>query len=77
MKVNNEKYLVISEYDTIDAKCSECSNAGITLHYCSNMREVVSKISEISFYGNVKIIGMYKAIDKITIDKNCNTEEVV
>lgn len=76
MKVNNEKYLVISEYDTIDAKCSECSKAGITLHYCSNMHEVVSKISEISFYGNAKIIGMYKAIDKIIIDKNCNAEEV-
>ena len=67
-----EKYLVVTQCDTIDAKCSECSNAGINLHYCSNLLEVISKISEFSFYANAKVLGMYKKIETITIDKDCN-----
>lgn len=72
-----EKYLVITQYDTIDAKCSECSNAGISLHYCSNLLEVISKISEFPYYSNAKVLGMYKKIETITIDKDCNGKELL
>lgn len=75
MKQDKEKYLVITESNTIDAKCSGCSQAGISLHYCSNTNELISKISEYSFYANIKVIGMYKKIDTLTIDKDCSLRE--
>jgi hypothetical protein len=76
MTRNKGKYLVITQYDTIDAKCSECSIAGINIHYCSNIKEVISKIAEHSFYANTKVLGMYKEIETLTINKNCDIEEI-
>lgn len=68
-------YLVITQSDTIDAKCSECSLAGINLHYCKNKSEIVRKIAEVSQYANCKVLGMYKLINKLIIDKDLRVNE--
>ncbi|MBE7084236.1 MAG: hypothetical protein E7373_06535 [Clostridiales bacterium] len=75
MKTVEDKYLIVTQFDTIDARCSECSTAGIKLYNCSSIYELVSKISEFTFCANVKVLGMYKKIDTLTIDKNCNLRD--
>lgn len=75
MKTVEDKYLIVAQFDTIDARCSECSTAGIILYNCSNINELVRKVSEFSFCADVKVLGMYKKIDTITIDKDCNLRE--
>lgn len=72
---DKEKYLVITQYDTIDAKCSECSNAGINLFYYPYAFGCVEKITEVHSYANVKVLGVYKKIEQFTIDKDLNIKE--
>ena len=69
-----KEYLIITQFDSFDAKCSNCSLAGINLHYCKNKSEVVRKIAEFSQYANYKVLGMYKLIDKLIIDKDLKVE---
>ena len=76
MKQNKEKYLVITEFDTIDSKCSNCSLAGINLHFYPNKIDIIRKIAEASQYSNLKVTGIYKEIDKLEIDKNLCISEV-
>ena len=47
------KYLVITECDTIDAKCSNCSNAGINLYYYPYAFGCVEKIVDVHSCANV------------------------
>lgn len=74
MKENKEKYLVITISDTIDARCSECSKAGINLHCYPTKSGVIRKLAEVSQYSNVKVKGIFKMIDKLTVDKDLNIE---
>lgn len=74
---NKEKYLLITKWDTIEEKCSGCSIAGINLHYFKNKSDCVRKLVEVFSYANVKVIGIYKAINKFTINKNFQIEELL
>lgn len=75
MRTNREKYLVITEYDTIDAKCSECTNAGISLHYCESANAVINKISQFYYCANLKIVGVYKVVEQFIMDSKGNVLE--
>lgn len=75
MKEDKEKYLVVTECDDIDAKCSNCSNAGISLYYYPYDFECVQKIVEVHYYANVKVLGIYKKVEQFTIDKDLNIKE--
>ena len=75
MKTDKDKYLIVTQFDTIDANCSECSTAGINLYNCSNINELIRKVSEVSFCAHVEVLGMYKKIDTLTIDKDCNLRD--
>ena len=75
MKEDKEKYLVITEYDDIDARCSNCSNAGIDLHYYPYAFGCVEKITEVHSYANVKVLGVYKKVEQFIIDKDLNIKE--
>lgn len=74
---NKEKYLLITKFDIIEERCSGCSIAGINLHYFKNNADCVRKLAEVSNYANVKAIGIYKAIDKFTINKNFQIMEIL
>ena len=71
------KYLLITKCDIIESRCSECSIAGINLHYFDNNADCVQKLAEVYNYADVEVIGMYKAIDKFTINKNFQIEELL
>ena len=77
MKEDKERYLVITQYDTIDAKCSECSNAGISLYYYPYAFGCVEKITKVHSYANVKVLGIYKKVEQFTIDKDLNIKEQI
>lgn len=72
---DKEKYLVVTECEDIDAKCSNCSNAGISLYYYPYAFECVEKIAEVHSCANVKILGIYKKVEQFTIDKDLNIKE--
>lgn len=74
---DKEKYLLITKFDIIEERCSGCSIAGINLHYFKNSADCVRKLTEVSNYADVKAIGIYKAIDKFTINKNFQIEELL
>ena len=41
------------------------------------MKNKIRKLAEVSNNANVKIIGIYRAIDKFTVDKNFKIEELL
>lgn len=68
-------YLVVTKTNTIDEKCSECGLAGVNLFFFPTLQECVRKIAEVSKTADMKVIGVYKTINKLTIDKDMNVTE--
>lgn len=69
------KYLLILEYDIIPEKCSNCSRADKEFIYINNLKDLYYKIASLSKNNGYKIYGIYKEINRISLDKNLNIKE--
>lgn len=75
--MKNKKYLVIEKLYSAEGRCKDCDNVGILYKHFNYSFEVAEEVMEVNRMVNVKILGMYKLIENITIDKDANSKEKI
>ncbi len=72
---DKNRFLLILKYQDIAKKCEDCKKAGVEIEHFEYLSEVVRRIAGIKEYANCEVVGIYKQISKMVIDKNCLVQE--
>lgn len=72
---DKQNYLLILKYEDVAKECEDCKKAGLEITFYENLNDIVRRITHIDKIANVEVVGIYKPINKMVVDKNCLVTE--